>query len=233
MSIEAGQREARQRGCRDRSRSGGGREQRELVLPGSRRRRARAGWEARRSRHCDGGLPGFAADPPPHADERPHDETDQGGRPRARGGLRPVHRHGIRSAVERALGSHVQPELRGAERNRGRSRLPVQPRDRGSDGGSRSYHGSTGARQISDIKEPTNYPVDTSGFEWPPKDRSAVQIVRGPNIAPLPVAAPPKDSIEGEGLIRLGDNISTDHIMPAWAKILPFPSTIPAIANRS
>src|SRR2546422_270676 len=82
------------------------------------------------------------------------------------------------------------------------------------------------------LKEPTNYPVDTSGFEWPPKDRSAVQIVRGPNIAPLPVAAPPKDSIEGEVLIRLGDNISTDHIMPAGAKILPFRSNIPAIAEH-
>src|SRR5438132_101880 len=80
------------------------------------------------------------------------------------------------------------------------------------------------------LKEPTKYPVDTSGFEWPPRDRSAVQVVRGPNIAPLPVAAPPKDTIEGEVLLRLGDNISTDHIMPAGAKILPLRSNIPAIA---
>src|SRR2546426_11182893 len=77
------------------------------------------------------------------------------------------------------------------------------------------------------LKEPTKYPVDTSGFEWPPKDRSAVHVVRGPNIAPLPVAAPPKDTIEGEVLLRLGDNISTDHIMPAGAKILPLRSNIP------
>ena len=82
------------------------------------------------------------------------------------------------------------------------------------------------------LKEPTKYPVDTSGFEWPPKDRSAVQVVRGPNIAPLPVAAPPKDTIEGEVLLRLGDNISTDHIMPAGAKILPLRSNIPAIAEH-
>src|SRR5881296_156049 len=82
------------------------------------------------------------------------------------------------------------------------------------------------------LKEPEKYPVDASGFEWPPKDRASVQIIRGPNIAPLPVAARPKDSIEGEVLIRLGDNISTDHIMPAGAKVLPLRSNIPAIAEH-
>ena len=82
------------------------------------------------------------------------------------------------------------------------------------------------------VKEPAKYPVDASGFEWPPKDRASVEIIRGPNIAPLPIAAPPKDTIEGEVLIRLGDNISTDHIMPAGAKILPLRSNIPAIAEH-
>src|SRR2546422_53953 len=82
------------------------------------------------------------------------------------------------------------------------------------------------------VKEPTKYPVDTSGFEWPPKDRASVQIIRGPNIAPLPVAKAPRDTIEGEVLIRLGDTISTDHIMPAGAKILPLRSNIPAIAEH-
>ena len=82
------------------------------------------------------------------------------------------------------------------------------------------------------LEEPTKYPVDTSGFEWPPKDRSSVQVIRGPNIAPLPMANPPKDTMEGEVLIRLGDNVSTDHIMPAGAKILPLRSNIPAIAEH-
>ncbi len=82
------------------------------------------------------------------------------------------------------------------------------------------------------VKEPTKYPLDTSGFERPPRDRASVQIIRGPNIAPLPVAAPPKDAIEGEVLIRLGDNVSTDHIMPAGAKFLPLRSNIPAIAEH-
>src|SRR5437879_2936273 len=82
------------------------------------------------------------------------------------------------------------------------------------------------------FQEPTKYPVDTSGFEWPPKDRGSVPIVRGPNIGPLPVANPPKDTLEGEVLIRLGDNISTDHIMPAGAKVLPLRSNIPALAEH-
>src|SRR5438552_3501559 len=82
------------------------------------------------------------------------------------------------------------------------------------------------------VKEPTKYPLDTSGFERPPRDRASVQVIRGPNIAPLPVAAPPKDAVEGEVLIRLGDNVSTDHIMPAGAKFLPLRSNIPAIAER-
>jgi len=86
--------------------------------------------------------------------------------------------------------------------------------------------------KLPTLKEPTKYPVDTSGFEWPPKDRSAIEVIRGPNIAPLPLANPPKDSIDGEVLIRLGDDISTDHIMPAGAKILPLRSNIPAIAEH-
>ncbi len=82
------------------------------------------------------------------------------------------------------------------------------------------------------IKEPTSYPVDESGFEWPPKDRTSVGIVRGPNIAPLPVPIPPKDVVEGEVLLKVGDNISTDAIMPAGAKVLPLRSNIPAIAEH-
>jgi aconitate hydratase len=82
------------------------------------------------------------------------------------------------------------------------------------------------------LEEPAKYPVDPSGFEWPPRDRSSVEIIRGPNIRPLPVAQPPADTLEGEVLIKLGDDISTDHIMPAGAKVLPLRSNIPAIAEH-
>ncbi len=67
----------------------------------------------------------------------------------------------------------------------------------------------------------------------PPSDRpEAVEIVRGPNIKPLPLAPAPTQNIEGEVLLKLGDNISTDHIMPAGARILPLRSNIPAISEH-
>src|SRR3989442_2064850 len=56
--------------------------------------------------------------------------------------------------------------------------------------------------KLPTLKEPTKYPVDTSGFEWPPKDRSSVEGSRCPNIAPLPLANPPTGTMDGEGLIR-------------------------------
>jgi aconitate hydratase len=86
--------------------------------------------------------------------------------------------------------------------------------------------------KIPTFKEPTKYPIDTSGFEYPPEDARSVQIIRGPNIKPLPVANPPMDTMDGEVLIRLGDNVSTDHIMPAGAKVLPLRSNIPAMAEH-
>jgi len=52
----------------------------------------------------------------------------------------------------------------------------------------------------------------------------------GPNIKPLPVATPLAEQIEGEVLLKVGDNITTDHIMPAGAKILALRSNIPAIS---
>src|SRR5207253_4022780 len=69
-------------------------------------------------------------------------------------------------------------------------------------------------------------------FDWPPEGAGSVPILRGPNVGPLPFANPPKDTLEGEVLIRLWDNISTDHIMPAGAKVLPLRSNIPALAEH-
>jgi len=57
------------------------------------------------------------------------------------------------------------------------------------------------------------------------------EVVRGPNIKPLPRGKPPGEALEGEVLLKVGDNISTDHILPAGAKILPFRSNIPKISE--
>lgn len=66
----------------------------------------------------------------------------------------------------------------------------------------------------------------------PPEDGSNVEVIRGPNIKPLPKGEPIADSLEGTVLLKVEDNITTDHIMPAGAKILPLRSNIPAISEH-
>jgi len=65
----------------------------------------------------------------------------------------------------------------------------------------------------------------------PPEKTKDVKIVRGPNIKPLPEFNPLPDKLEGEVLLKVEDDITTDHIMPAGAKILPLRSNIPEISK--
>jgi len=65
----------------------------------------------------------------------------------------------------------------------------------------------------------------------PQEEAQKVEIVRGPNIKPLPSFDKLPDVLEGTALIKVGDNITTDHIMPAGAKILPLRSNIPEISK--
>lgn len=66
----------------------------------------------------------------------------------------------------------------------------------------------------------------------PFEEAKKVEIVRGPNIKPLPDFPPLLDNLKGEVIIKVGDNITTDHIMPAGAKILPLRSNIPEISKH-
>lgn len=67
---------------------------------------------------------------------------------------------------------------------------------------------------------------------FPPSDNpDNINILRGPNIKPLPIAKELADSLSGSVLIKVGDNITTDHIMPAGSKVLPLRSNIPAISK--
>ena len=59
-----------------------------------------------------------------------------------------------------------------------------------------------------------------------------VEVLRGPNIKPFPKTAPLDESIDASCSLKVGDNITTDHIMPAGAKILPLRSNIPAISQH-
>ena len=63
------------------------------------------------------------------------------------------------------------------------------------------------------------------------KDAKDVKILRGPNIKEFPTTTALPQSIEAKALLKVGDNITTDHIMPAGAKILPYRSNIPYLSN--
>ena len=65
----------------------------------------------------------------------------------------------------------------------------------------------------------------------PESEMDKVEILRGPNIKPFPTTAPLSEDIDCGVSLKVGDNITTDHIMPAGAKILPLRSNIPAISN--
>ena len=65
----------------------------------------------------------------------------------------------------------------------------------------------------------------------PVEEMDSVEILRGPNIKPFPTSEPLPESIAAKTLLKVGDNITTDHIMPAGAKILPYRSNIPFLSN--
>jgi aconitate hydratase len=82
------------------------------------------------------------------------------------------------------------------------------------------------------VELPDEFAVDDSMIIMPPDDGSAVEVLRGPNIKPIPLKDPLADSLTVTVLLKLGDNITTDDIMPAGAKILPLRSNIPAISEH-
>jgi len=81
------------------------------------------------------------------------------------------------------------------------------------------------------VAVPTEIKINDSGIIPPAEDPSKVEIIRGPNIQPLPQQKPLTETIFGDILLKVGDNITTDHIMPAGAHILPLRSNIPAISK--
>lgn len=81
------------------------------------------------------------------------------------------------------------------------------------------------------IKKPRRMALDDSVILAPAAKPRKAEVIRGPNIKPLPVRGPLQDELTGEVLIKVGDNVSTDAIMPAGAKVLPLRSNIPAISE--
>ncbi|MCL4322527.1 MAG: aconitate hydratase [Deltaproteobacteria bacterium] len=82
-----------------------------------------------------------------------------------------------------------------------------------------------------DIKMPEKFDIDDSMILPPSTNPDEVEVYRGPNIKPLPIQQKLPESLTGKVLLKVGDNITTDHIMPAGSKILPLRSNIPAISK--
>ncbi|MEE8359240.1 MAG: aconitate hydratase [Candidatus Hydrothermarchaeales archaeon] len=82
------------------------------------------------------------------------------------------------------------------------------------------------------IQMPDRFIIDDGMIIPPQKETGGFEVIRGPNIKPLPRTGVLEETIGGEVLLKVGDNITTDHIMPAGAKILPLRSNIPAISEH-
>jgi aconitate hydratase len=85
--------------------------------------------------------------------------------------------------------------------------------------------------QYPDFTEPEVIQINTQMLIAPPDSGKDIELEKGPNIAPLPRFDPLPDIISGPVLLKVGDNISTDEIMPAGAQILPYRSNIPEISK--
>jgi len=81
------------------------------------------------------------------------------------------------------------------------------------------------------VELPKQFVLNDENILVPPEDGSSVEIIRGPNIQPFPELIALPEEIEGEVLLKVEDNITTDHIMPAGNQVLPFRSNIPAISE--
>jgi aconitate hydratase len=92
----------------------------------------------------------------------------------------------------------------------------------------------TDPRKLGDypaVSNPEVYLVNDENLLFPPDDASGLEVIMGPNIKPFPKFGPLEDSIEAEIALKVGDNITTDHIMPAGSKILPLRSNIEAMSD--
>jgi len=81
------------------------------------------------------------------------------------------------------------------------------------------------------VEDPKQYIIDEKSIIFPTKELKKTEIIRGPNIKPLPELKPLPVTLQAEVVLRVGDNISTDGIMPAGNRVLPFRSNIEALSE--
>ncbi|HHX37339.1 MAG TPA: aconitate hydratase, partial [Clostridiaceae bacterium] len=90
--------------------------------------------------------------------------------------------------------------------------------------------------QTTDIEAPQTvvpeeFMINDNLVVMPADDPDSVEVVRGPNIKPFPTNQPLPEKVAGKSLIKVEDNITTDHIMPSDSKLLPYRSNVPHLAN--
>ena len=83
------------------------------------------------------------------------------------------------------------------------------------------------------VEMPEHFTINDNMIEPPasPEEADSIEVLRGPNIKPFPKTEPLPESITAKAVLKVGDNITTDHIMPAGAKILPYRSNIPHLSQ--
>ena len=88
-------------------------------------------------------------------------------------------------------------------------------------------------KDAPDISLPKEFKINDNMIDMPvcPEEAEAVEIIRGPNIKPIPKGKAPEENLACEIILKVGDNITTDHIMPAGAKILPYRSNVPKLSE--
>ena len=86
---------------------------------------------------------------------------------------------------------------------------------------------------IPAVSMPEHFAIDDTGVlqPLPPQQAKDAPVLRGPNIQPFPKGRPVPDEIGASLVLKVGDNITTDHIMPAGAKVLPYRSNIPKMSE--
>lgn len=92
----------------------------------------------------------------------------------------------------------------------------------------------TTCKEDISVTLPKSFIINDNMIEMPaetPEEAASVEVYYGPNIKPFPKTTPLADSIDAKAVLKVGDNITTDHIMPAGAKILPYRSNIPHLSQ--
>ena len=91
----------------------------------------------------------------------------------------------------------------------------------------------TALEPMAPVVMPETFTVDDSAVLAPltPEEAKTAEVLRGPNIKEFPKSKPFEDTLNAELVLKVGDNITTDHIMPAGSKILPYRSNIPFLSQ--